>query len=270
LQHCRSAADLAALHDQSPDLYRAFQAYCQAPASLRSTLELRLLAGEPIRSIARKMAMTPRSVEAYRQTFFDIGDRRDRLDVILHCVIGRPGPEATPSDLEACLLKTLAYFGGAPMVDAILYPGGQEFAHSGARGPELLSVYGQALLKAKGCLAVQSLDPGAAADRRELLRAMAGGAGRESRDSAPLLNVYETHVQDMLASLPWTVGAAGKSAVPPELQAYDERAVELRSEEIMLIAAGDELSPETLAEIEAASFPAPPAAGAPPSEPPLA
>jgi hypothetical protein len=246
LSHCYSPADLAALHKQTPAMASAFDIRQNASAALRSTLEARLLAGEPPEQIAEKLAVPPGAVEAYQKVFFDIVDRRACVDYIMDRVIGRPGPQASEDEIEACVKKTIGYCFGPRALDGVLDPR----LAADAAGPtaEPLAALGQGVQRRKAAILLWRLDTRDPAARRQLLQLAVQNLNADPKDEDGATSAIERHIHAMLTEIPWLTGRAARSALPEAIAEVDDRAAELRADELMLLAAG-ELPAEIIDEV---------------------
>src|SRR3954471_10856185 len=63
------------------------------------------------------------------------------------------------------------------------------------------------------------------------------------------------HIDAMLKEIPWAVGDRAKEKLPPQLAGYDEGAAELRADEVLLLAGGQE--PPDLVALKGMQLPPP-------------
>ncbi len=252
LTRCYSESDLAALRQQQPAVYRAFQIHQEMSPALKSTLEARFLAAETDDGIANKTGLESAAVEAYRFAFFDIVERRGCVDFVVDKVIGRPSETSSDLEIDGCLKKSVGYFFGVGCLDEILYPSGTA---SGAMltSSEAFESLTHGIQRFKAAQVLQRLKTTNPSDRRELLKAMASNASADE-NSDESHSMIEKHIHAMLSEIPWVTGKAAAGVVPKAILEVDEYAAELDEEELMLLAAG-ELDPARLDEVKGLGFP---------------
>jgi hypothetical protein len=257
---CRTEADRRLLAARMPLLSQAFGIYCDPAGLTRSALEARTLAAEPVGDIARKSAVPAAVVEVYEQVFFDIRDRLTSPDFIGNEVLGprlrTGGP--WPFDL---VWKFFGFIGGVRVLDELT-----DVYHAAPRptNPEeavtFLSEATRTLLGRQLAAAARSLG----GDRRaaaELLLAQARPEGQSGDGGAPR-TVYEQHIAALLKELPWASGA-NASKVAPAVAELDRAAAELRADELLRLAAGEQV-PEASA-LKELQLPPPRSKAKPPS-----
>ena len=99
-----------------PTFAAAHQLYVAAD-EMTWMIEARVLAGLEPSEIARHVAVSPAVIDAYEGLFFDVRDRLNaRCYVQLHA-LRRPSPDDSRMDLVGWLLRTLAYHGGAVVLE---------------------------------------------------------------------------------------------------------------------------------------------------------
>ena len=118
-RRCRDDAGRERLGARMPGIAGAC-AIRDGEPRLRWAVEARLLAGEPIDAVARKVGLRPEAVAWYETVFFHITDRLGSRGYVVHEVIGiraLRGPVAHEVDL---LWKVFALFGGPEVLDALI------------------------------------------------------------------------------------------------------------------------------------------------------
>ena len=104
------------LRRQMPAITTAHQLQVAADV-MTWMIEARVLAGIEPSEIARQADLSPAVIEAYEGLFFDVRHRLDaRCYVQLHA-LRRPSPDDSRMDLVGWLLRTLAYHGGAVVLE---------------------------------------------------------------------------------------------------------------------------------------------------------
>lgn len=244
-----SARQLLAL--RMPILYQAFSIYRDPGHLTRSVWEARLLANEPLESIARKSGTGIPVVRAFTALFFDVMGLLKSPDYILNQAIGPRLRDPLAGWSYDLVWKLFGYLGGPPLLDQLMSAtpaSGQ--AATGEALVETLTEEARSALRLQLAVLARTVRVwGKDVDKtlaqlEQLLRAGKG------EDQAPL-NVVERHVAAMIESLNFTVGA-DTSGVRPEIAEFDVQAVELRDEELWRLAHGqkqphlDELKGMTL------------------------
>lgn len=219
---------------------------------LRLALEARLLAGSSDAEIAEAVGIDAEVVECYEKLFFNVREKLRNTDYIMTVVIGAAmytGLSERDFDL---LWKLFGYLYGPKVLDAFITSTTKAFQ---PKSPE----------EVEAC--IQN-------DTKSAIRRKAAVAARmfqiNNFTQGELLNVYTrflelekegdgnsakdfflTNVQLILKNMPFTTDDDKFAAVAPaRLLEYDKRGSELRSDELMAVAAGQELPP-----IEEPSYP---------------
>jgi predicted RNA-binding Zn ribbon-like protein len=207
---------------------------------MRYVVEARLLAGEDDETIAKRLQTLPETIAWYEKTYFNIRDRMSARDWIVQHIFCRSavaGIEGQPYDFTP---KLFAYFGGPLALDGILYQ--LETGNRIGQADQYQDYFDRQVERVlRSRTAVESL-------RLEVNR----------YNNMELLNVYcrlreverqhyeghggakttlETAVNDMLESLPWSVGGGERRDSYPQDE-YADSAVELRADEERLVATG--------------------------------
>jgi hypothetical protein len=152
------------------------------------------------------------------------------------------------------LWKLLGYTLGPEALDELL--------GTSAAGKEAFKVGGlagwffqqtQDVLQSKQFVAASNLNPEDQKHVAPLLQLVLQGLRSQAKSDDRPLTSFEQIVNAMLQELPW---CKGPELTPEPLRKWDERAAELRDEEMMLVAAGEEL-PAELKDVENLEFPFP-------------
>jgi hypothetical protein len=221
-----------------PLLSQAFEIYRDPAGLTRSALEARVLAAEPVDDIARKCAAPVTVVEAYEQAFFDVRDRLKSPDFIGNEVLGprlRTGGTWT-FDL---VWKFFGFLGGVRVLDELMdvYNASPRPTNPG-EAATFLSEATRTLLSRQLAVAARSL----VGDRRAAAALLLAQARPESqsRGEGATRTVFEQHVEALLKELPWATGADA-SKVAPAVADVDQAAAELRADEQLRVAAGEQV-----------------------------
>jgi hypothetical protein len=118
LARCRTAQDQQRLAQHEPYLHQAYQVYCSGSTRLRTELEARLLASEPVEQIARKCALPEQTVTCYESVFFSVAESlaQDHWIVLVAIQLHSGRGE---QDLSK-VVRLLGYAYGPLMLDLVL------------------------------------------------------------------------------------------------------------------------------------------------------
>lgn len=122
LENCRTEDDFRRLRRSMPVTYEAYQSYALGSEGNRDELEARILAREPLESIANKLATTTAAVKCFQRIFFHVSDRIDARSWIIRYAVNRG---KTLRDLDVTdygtLLRHYGYAYGPEYVDELAY-----------------------------------------------------------------------------------------------------------------------------------------------------
>lgn len=124
LEKGRTERNLAALYDEFPALYTAWEIY-DSGGRQKAELDARILARESFETISQKMNLEHESVITYEATFFNVLDRLDKPSYICTFAINLENDYLSNNRHE--LWKVMAYFGGSEVLEQFIYP---TFIHS--------------------------------------------------------------------------------------------------------------------------------------------
>lgn len=236
---CRDEGDRRRLAARMPATAQAFSIFSDPRGMSRTVLEARILAAEAPAAIARKCAAPLPLIQIYERVFFDVRDRLDASDYVLTHAIGRGLREGTGSYDAA--LKLLAYLGGVHVLDEIM---GARSAASRPAAPREVGAFltedARAAVRAQMAVVARMLG---ATDRRTAAVLAAANArqatGKANEDDISQDRLL-VHVQAMLDAIPWAVGPEGAKKTHPRLAEFDRYAAELRDDQLLLVASGQE------------------------------
>lgn len=220
-----------ALAARQPTLAAAHALHRDGAGPARAAVEARVLADEPPARIAAAGGFGPGVVEAYEAVFFDVRRGLDHPDYIRTRVLGPPPAVRGPGAGPGSAWRWLGYLGGPAVLDVLI--GGTTGPPPAVTGGVDAFLAAEAAATARRRLALAAWGDGDPAALAGLLRAAAAAAG----GAAPLSGI-ETHVNAMLAEIPWAFGSVGPAAERPDLAPYDALAAELRDEEVLRVASG--------------------------------
>jgi hypothetical protein len=214
-----------------------------------------VLADEAPEAIADKSAVAPAAVAAYESLFYDVRGRLKSPDYILNQVIGprlRDGTAGWGYDL---VWKFFGYVGGASVLDEVMDTCGTGARPAGPREvAAFLSEGARAAVRRHLAVAARALRGGDRNTAGALVRAYTRPAGGEG-EGGGTADALAQHIDAMLKEIPWAVGDGAKEKLPPTLAGYDAGAAELRDDELLLLAGGQE--PPDLAALKGMQLPPP-------------
>jgi hypothetical protein len=123
-------------YDERPDLVAA-QDLWKNGGLRRCELESRILARQSDEEIAARLKIAPGAVQAYADTFFDVRPRLKAKTYISTMILGTAAMDAGLEPLTEWVARSLAYFGGARVLDFVLpwlRDGGMAVEKYSARG----------------------------------------------------------------------------------------------------------------------------------------
>lgn len=116
LVRCRDEAERRRLDARMTGVAGAYEFHA-GPPRRRWAVEARLLAGESAAVIADKENSTEMIIERYAALFYDVGDRLACPGYIVHTAIGHTGLSRFAIENLGEFWKSIAYHGGAAMLD---------------------------------------------------------------------------------------------------------------------------------------------------------
>jgi hypothetical protein len=171
---------------------------------------------------------------------FDVVDRLENTSFILSEVVYKTD---SPRPNSTVFLRLVAYLGGARALSEVLHFGGrreetnlQGFSNTLARRAELLRGL-------KIHLAEESVDPmdlTAAPEALRLLEWQELAATKRNEKSPPLTPLEET-IDAVLKAIPWSVRGTKDAKPHPRLAPFEGGAAELRADDQLRIASGEDL-----------------------------
>lgn len=259
------------------DLFAAYEVYrakVNREGDQAFTLESRILSGQDDDEIAKHYSFGPRAVDYYEALFFNVRDRLDRRDWITTQILipalkrdtGATDTAAAgtwqPQDnavIKTSLdgsLKFFAFFAGPWVLEQLL--AGFEHNCRAASADEAPGFFEKHYIRAVKRRTAQSVNffeinkfnviDVFMTCNQIIATERAADTAEESRTK------YDNHVKATLDGLPWTVGTREADNVPKSVAAFDDTTTELRDDELLMVAAGDE--PGSLKGLEFVKIPA--------------
>jgi hypothetical protein len=238
-----------ALARADKELFWAHSIWSEERAPTRWAIEARILAGESDAEIGQKLGCDASVIEAYEAVFFDVRARLHQIEYISNVVMGEAVARGLTERQYDLLWKLFGYRGGPYVLDAMI---GKFSALNKPQRAEDVSQFFQEA-------AINSM--------RHKAAVAALTVPINQHTQLPLLDAYVKYVEierttqnaeraqvsivqnigAMLSALPFKVGtkldSAGDKMVP-----FDNNAAELRSDELMVVAAGGKLQNQPLLE----------------------
>jgi hypothetical protein len=246
LDTASTRANFDAIADDYPEISHAYDIYKnESGESSRWELEARLLTNQTYRSISENSGISTDVIETFERAFFNVKERLAQKSWVLNCAIGRSiylGLTDRDYDL---LWKTYAYYGGSLMLDVVMSKLGldMQVAETLAQAKTLMQegLDTQSVTKASTALAIYPVNgftAQAIVQIEQAYRQMAkDGAGVATTQA------FFQSVDNIMSSLPWSVGTGTiKHPVLSVMGDVDTRAAELRVNEMISVANGDNLS----------------------------
>lgn len=221
------------------DYYSALEIYHDRQSNVRWIVEARLLSGEPIEIITKKLGVHKKAVVAYVHHYFDVVSRLECEDFIhghvLTCSVG----DGNVTEY-AMRLKQIAYRDGPSALDVVLSgePSGSD---------EKVSRKDETIKLLEGLLYELASGPNASAELSKMqsivttLRQLSEPAESAKKGGARDLNDVEKSIDVFLKEIPWSIG---RKNIPPELAEWKDTAVELRADETLCVTHGQKLENE--------------------------
>jgi hypothetical protein len=279
LNKCRNASDRHLLMEKNPGIYFAWMAHTPlneegVGTPLRYAIEARLLAGETVDKVAINLGCGPSTIHWYERLFFNVIEKLQHSDYIMTCVISPSLHTGLAPQEYDVLWKVFAYLYGPIVLDALLQ--GVSAKHRAETAEEAdIKISGdiQASIRKKAAIAARTYTLNNFT-QEGLMNIYARFLELEkAADSGTAKDTFLSTVNVVLSSLPF---ADGEGAIRPDqigsdrqllkvdhplLEHYDRTNAELRTDELLAVTTGRELS--NRADLEDIKFPEPPDATSP-------
>jgi hypothetical protein len=232
-----SPDELRRVRAAMPRLFLAFELHEASEPSLRWLLEARILAREPVDTLATRVGFPADVLQSYMDAFFDVADRLGYPDFVNQQILE---PLAKSGSSIECFWKTVAFSRGAAALNELVGDNG----NSGGRIRSGLEGYTEKLLQQRIAHAIFRADPEKTAP--ELLRAYVQLQRMKLGGDEERLTGLETHIQKWVESLEhmYRVGDEPDHTANPVLDKFEKTAAELRDDEMMRIFNGETLANE--------------------------
>lgn len=235
-----------------PDLTIAFELRFSKSQRLRPVIEALLLAESDATAIAGKLGLTSGTVKAFADAFYDIRHLRAYPIRILRDVIQVVDDCGRVTLDPNKILKLIAFHQKSKGLDRVLGLCATDAAAGGDASSWMLSLL-QFSARSRQMFALESLGntpQGFAA----LTKLLPDDASTRKADDRTSQTVIERHIEAMLGDLPFACGDDAKQQLAGTvIGELDEGVAELRADELMKVAAGQDI--EGLDEIRGFVFP---------------
>lgn len=209
----------------------------------RWAIEALILAGASDEFIAQRLGSDPGVIEAYEAVFFNVRERLDQPLYVVNVVLGEAVARGVQERQYDLLWKLFAYHGGIHALDAIM----QRAARIGKptdpeQVPQFFQDFAVNTMKQKAAVATLTV-PVNTHTQMQLIDSFVKYVEIEknSKSAAEAHTSIVTNIGAMLSALPFKLGTK-IDAVEEKMLPYDDNAAELRNDEMLIVAAGEELN----------------------------
>jgi len=119
---CRNDGQRLALAVDFPEIFWAHRLWQDNGQPTKWAIEAYILARASNREIAARNGCSVEIIEAYQQLFFNVREKLNHREYVLHTVIGESLHRGLTEDAYDVLWKLFGYFGGPHVVDALIAP----------------------------------------------------------------------------------------------------------------------------------------------------
>lgn len=259
----RSESSREELLFENPGLYYAYSLHENETDDheLEFIIQSRLLAGQPVEEIAEALGTMPETVSWYEAIFFNVSERLGNHDwVVKHIllpaasrnVVRVQGEGQPPANMALVArpfldwsLKWFSYFGGPVICEWMI--GGFKRGRTVTNQDDIdnfiddqwANTIRRRSAQAAGSFEVNKYNVMELFHTHAQIMSLEQSAESESTKMTSI----ETHINHLLDGIPWTVGLEGRKALEGSaVGEFDEASAELRSDELLLVAAGAESS----------------------------
>lgn len=236
------------------EMFWAHSIWAEDKNQTRWALEARVLAGETNEQIAEKLGSDPGIIDAFVNVFFDVRSKMQHLDYVHTVILGDAVTRGLQERHYDLLWKMMALHGGPFVLDAIISrcPTIPKPTNADEVGG-FLQDFAISTMKYKAALASVTI-PVNTHTQLPLIEAFVKyvEVERTTDNAMKAQTSIVDNIGTMLTSLPFKIGTKLDSEGAKMLP-FDNGAAELRSNEMMIIAAGGEIS--TTEEVQNLNFP---------------
>jgi len=233
---CEQDSERAILAEQRPDIFWAHWAWVSTTSPQKDSIEAHILAREEDHEIAWRCGTKPDVITAYEALFFNVRDKLQHKQYILHCVMGEAVQRGLSEREYDLLWKMYGYFIGPYVLDALE----SKFSNpvwcgtpDGVGAAVLDDAVGT--LKLKAALAAKTVQVNshtqlALMDQFTKFVEVERNTDSAGKSQEQILD----HISAMMTTLPFNVGGRvpeGNALIKTPVTDYDNTAVELTCEE---------------------------------------
>lgn len=235
----RQKLQLAALY---PTLFWAHSIYAQPDSPAKWLVEARLLARENDMEIASRLGCQPEIIKCYHDVFFDVREKLDYRDYILHAVFGEAIYRGLHERQHDLLWKMFGYFGGPYVIDAV---SSRLINAAWANTPSDATSFFQDtalnVMKHKAAVAAITV-PINSETNLDLIAAFVKYVEieRTTESQGQAKDQIIDNIQKAMESIPFQVISEDRP-LNGLLEKYDKSAVELNTDELLAVAVGADL-----------------------------
>lgn len=223
-------------------MYWAHDIWIEDKKPTRWAIEARVVAGESDQEIADKLGTDVDIIEAYTTTFYDVRDKLANVDYVVNTILGDAVSRGLSERHYDLLWKMVAYQGGTHALTAVM----TRFipAERPKTSDDVANFFQEAAIncvKYKAALATMTV-PINTHTQLELINSFVKyvEVERTTENSTKAQLSIMDNIGAMLTSMPLTIGTKLESQ-KVKLGAYDSGAAELRGDEIIVAASGEEV-----------------------------
>lgn len=244
ISNARLSADIEDYHMilRDPAMYWAHDIWLEDKKPTRWAIEARVIAGESNEAIAKKVGTEVDVIEAYVDTFFDVREKLVNQDYVINVILGDAVTRGLTERHYDLLWKMVAYQGGTHALNAVMSrfietdrPKSAEDVANFFQESAINSV------KYKAALATMTV-PINTHTQLELINSFVKYVEVErttENATKAQLSIVE-NIGAMLRAMPLQIGTKLESRVN-KIEPYDNSAAELRGDEIIVAASGEEV-----------------------------
>lgn len=247
--------DFGELSMKHPDLYWAHELHTspdEGTEMLKHEIEARLLSGQNNAGISERTGFPAPVIEAYHELYFSVRDRLRFPSFVVHKVIGPSVHRGLTNNEPDILWKLYGFFGGPFVIDAMI----AKFTNPAkAQRHEDVDAFIEdgiiGSVKRNGLVASHTMQINTFTQQQILdtwmkLREIEAAAENAQHGQATIL----ANLEACFNIMPFSVGNKQADVIreADSIAGYAKLGVELRSEELMMVAAGQELPHKRLLE----------------------
>jgi hypothetical protein len=212
------------------------------PDIVRFSVEAYALAGLNEFETAAKLGLSSEAVGIYLQLFFAIESIRNSEIRVLHQVIGVTHPLNLREGDVAGFLKHVAFKYGVAVLDQVLGLGQATPRAIGDATVDWVAAEVESAAQLQRLRAVLQMNLNDPKQVQSLLKSAPAARGPVRDEDKPELNKQEHWIKDLIEEIPWAAGDDAYTVLKGnKLLEYDDLPGELSADQLMRVAAGEEI-----------------------------